>query len=76
MRLHVLRAAIVVLACLPRNASAQEVKIDHYGSARDGISVATLAEIGFAYMKMYGATKINADSSTSATVASSSTPRP
>jgi hypothetical protein len=34
------------------------VKIDHYGSNRDGISVATLSELGFAYMKMYGAKKI------------------
>ena len=32
-----------------------KVKIDHYGEARDGISVASLAEVGFAYMKKYGA---------------------
>jgi amidohydrolase len=35
-----------------------KVKIDFYGKSRDGISVATLAELGFAYMKMFGATKI------------------
>lgn len=39
-------------------ATGTKVKIDHYGSARDGISVATLSEVGFAYMKMFGATKI------------------
>jgi amidohydrolase len=32
-----------------------KVDIDHYGKARDGISVATLSELGFAYMKRYGA---------------------
>src|SRR4029077_16507116 len=31
-----------------------KVRIDHYGTARDGISVATLDEVGFAYMKKYG----------------------
>src|SRR6202790_2347556 len=36
-----------------------KVKIDNYGKNRDGISVATLGEVGFAYMKMYGAKKIN-----------------
>ncbi len=35
-----------------------KVKIDHYGEARDGIAVASLAEVGFAYMKKYGATNI------------------
>ena len=40
-------------------STGTKVKIDHYGTARDGISVATLAEVGFAYMKMYGATKVN-----------------
>jgi len=34
------------------------VKIDHYGKARDGISVATLGELGFAYLKKYGATNV------------------
>jgi len=35
-----------------------KVKIDFYGKTRDGISVATLGEVGFAYMKMFGATKV------------------
>ncbi len=40
-------------------STGTKVKIDHYGTTRDGISVSTLAEVGFAYMKMFGATKIN-----------------
>jgi amidohydrolase len=36
-------------------STGTKVKIDHYGSMRDGISEATLAEPAFAYMKMYGA---------------------
>ena len=36
-----------------------KVKIDNYGQDRDGISVATLDEVGFAYMKTYGATHVN-----------------
>jgi metal-dependent amidase/aminoacylase/carboxypeptidase family protein len=40
-------------------STGTKVKIDNYGQNRDGIAVATLAEVGFAYMKMYGATKIN-----------------
>ena len=39
-------------------STGTKVKIDHYGSARDGISVATLSELGFAYMKKYGATHV------------------
>jgi metal-dependent amidase/aminoacylase/carboxypeptidase family protein len=39
-------------------ATGTKVKIDHYGTARDGISVATLAEVGFAYMKKFGAVKV------------------
>lgn len=35
-----------------------KVAIDHYGKARDGISVATLSELGFAYMKRYGAKNV------------------
>jgi amidohydrolase len=35
-------------------STGTKVKIDHYGKTRDGISVATLAEVGFAYMKKYG----------------------
>ena len=38
-----------------------KVKIDHYGKARDGISVASLAEVGFAYMKKFGATNVLAE---------------
>ena len=38
-----------------------KVKIDHYGKARDGISVATLDEVAFAYEKRYGATGVNPD---------------
>jgi amidohydrolase len=36
-------------------ATGTKVKIDHYGTTRDGISVATLAEVAFEYMKRYGA---------------------
>jgi len=39
-------------------ATGTKVKIDNYGRMRDGVSSATLAELGFAYMKHYGATKI------------------
>ncbi len=35
-----------------------KVKIDHYGEARDGVSEATLGEVGFAYLKKYGATNV------------------
>lgn len=34
------------------------VKIDHYGKDLDGISPATLAEVGFAYMTQFGATNV------------------
>jgi metal-dependent amidase/aminoacylase/carboxypeptidase family protein len=40
-------------------ATGTKVKIDNYGKDRDGISVSTLAELGFAYMKRYGATNIS-----------------
>jgi amidohydrolase len=39
-------------------ATGTKVKIDHYGAARDGISIGTLGELGFAYMKQYGATAV------------------
>ncbi len=39
-------------------ATGTKVKIDNYGQDRDGISVAALDELAFAYMKKYGATKI------------------
>ncbi|HEY1911870.1 MAG TPA: peptidase dimerization domain-containing protein [Vicinamibacterales bacterium] len=35
-----------------------KVKIDHYGKDLDGIGLATLAEVGFQYMKNFGATGI------------------
>ena len=39
-------------------ATGTQVKIDHYGRNRDGIGVASLGEVGFAYMKKYGATAV------------------
>jgi metal-dependent amidase/aminoacylase/carboxypeptidase family protein len=39
-------------------ATGTKVKIDHYGKDLDGIGVATLGELGFAYMKMFGATNV------------------
>jgi amidohydrolase len=39
-------------------ATGTKVKIDHYGSLRDGISLATLAEVGFAHAKALGATNV------------------
>ena len=39
-------------------ATGTKVKIDNYGSLRDGISVASLAEVGFAHMKQFGATHV------------------
>jgi amidohydrolase len=39
-------------------ATGTKVKIDHYGKDVDGISTATLGELGFAYMKKFGATNI------------------
>ncbi|MGH7712712.1 MAG: hypothetical protein ACREOG_15585, partial [Gemmatimonadaceae bacterium] len=38
-------------------ATGTKVRIDHYGSMRDGISVASLNEVAFAYLKKLGATK-------------------
>ncbi|HKC72203.1 MAG TPA: peptidase dimerization domain-containing protein, partial [Terriglobales bacterium] len=40
-------------------ATGTKVKIDHYGHDRDGISVATLQELSFAYMKQFGATGVD-----------------
>jgi amidohydrolase len=40
-------------------STGTKVKIDNYGKDRDGLSEATLAEVGFAYMKMFGATKVS-----------------
>jgi amidohydrolase len=42
-------------------ATGTQVKIDHYGKARDGIGVGTLSEVAFAYMKKYGATGVQAE---------------
>jgi amidohydrolase len=39
-------------------ATGTKVKIDHYGKDRDGISLATLEELAFAYMKQFGATGV------------------
>jgi amidohydrolase len=39
-------------------ATGTKVKIDNYGRDRDGISESTLNELGFAYMKRYGATNV------------------
>ncbi len=39
-------------------STGTKVKIDHYGKNRDGIGTATLAEVGFTYMKKYGATNV------------------
>ncbi len=39
-------------------ATGTKVKIENYGSNRDGISVASLAELAFAYMKQYGGGKV------------------
>ena len=39
-------------------STGTKVKIDHYGQNRDGIGTATLGELGFAYMKMFGATNV------------------
>ena len=40
-------------------ATQTKVKIETYGVMRDGISVATLGELAFAYMKRYGATHVD-----------------
>jgi amidohydrolase len=38
-------------------ATGTKVKIENYGSSRDGVSVASLSEVAFAFLKMYGAGK-------------------
>jgi len=40
-------------------STGTKVKIDHYGKDVDGISLSTLGEVGFQYMKNFGATGIN-----------------
>ena len=42
-------------------ATGTKVKIDHYGKDVDGISQATIGELGFAYMKKFGATNVMAE---------------
>ncbi len=42
-------------------ATGTKVKIETYGSMRDGISVGALNEVAFAYLKKLGATKITAE---------------
>src|SRR5213082_66045 len=39
-------------------ATGTKVKIDHYGKDIDGISIGTLGELAFAYMKKFGATNV------------------
>jgi amidohydrolase len=39
-------------------STGTKVKIDHYGRNRDGIGTATLAEVGFEYLKKFGATNV------------------
>ena len=39
-------------------STGTKVKIDHYGEMRDGISIGSLSEVAFAYMKKYGATDL------------------
>jgi len=39
-------------------ATGTKVKIEHYGKDLDGVGVATLNEVGFAYMKKFGATNV------------------
>lgn len=40
-------------------STGTKVKIDHYGKDVDGISLSTLGEVGFQYMKTFGATGIS-----------------
>lgn len=39
-------------------STGTKVEIDNYGSMRDGISVAALNEVAFAYLQKYGATRV------------------
>ena len=40
-------------------ATGTKVKIDHYSRLVDGVSLATLGDLGFAYMKSFGATGVS-----------------
>jgi len=42
-------------------ATGTQVRIDHYGKDRDGISTGAISEVAFAYLKKYGATGVNPD---------------
>lgn len=44
-------------------ATGTKVKIDHYGSMRDGISLGTLNELAFTYVKRYGGARVMAEPS-------------
>jgi amidohydrolase len=44
-------------------ATGTKVKIEHYGHDSDGISLASLEELAFAYMKQFGATGIEPEPS-------------
>jgi metal-dependent amidase/aminoacylase/carboxypeptidase family protein len=39
-------------------ATGTKVRIEHYGSMRDGISVGALNEVAFAYLKKFGGSKV------------------
>jgi amidohydrolase len=45
-------------------ATGTKVKIDNYGRDRDGFSLASLAELSFAYLKRYGADQVKEDPDT------------
>jgi metal-dependent amidase/aminoacylase/carboxypeptidase family protein len=40
-------------------ATGTKVKIEDYGADRDGVSLSTLGDVGFAYMKKFGATNVS-----------------
>src|SRR3954470_2723076 len=42
-------------------ATGTKVKIDHYSHYVDGVSLSTLGDVGFAYMKQFGATGVSPD---------------
>jgi amidohydrolase len=42
-------------------ATGTKVKIEHYGSMRDGISTGALNEVAFAYLRKFGATRVTAE---------------
>src|SRR3954470_22960562 len=42
-------------------ATGTKVKIEHYSHYVDGVSLSTLGDVGFAYMKQFGATGVSPD---------------